>query len=42
MIIGKVRIGNNVNIGANAVVLCDIPDNCTAVGIPARIVKENR
>lgn len=38
-ILGEVKIGNNVKIGANAVVLDDIPDNCTAVGIPARIVK---
>jgi serine O-acetyltransferase len=34
-----VKIGNNVTIGANAVVLCDLPDNCTAVGVPARIIK---
>lgn len=37
-IIGNVRIGNNVKVGANAVVTSDIPDNCTAVGIPARII----
>ena len=36
-IIGKVRIGNNVKIGANAVVVHDIPDNCTAVGVPAKV-----
>jgi serine O-acetyltransferase len=39
-IIGGVKIGNNVKIGANAVVLTDIPDNCTAVGIPAKIIKK--
>ncbi len=39
-IIGGVKIGNNVKIGANAVVITDIPDNCTAVGIPARIIKK--
>ncbi len=38
-IIGAVRIGSNVKIGANAVVLDDIPDNCTAVGIPAKVVE---
>ena len=39
VIMGKVRVGDNVNIGANAVVLSDIPDNCTAVGVPARIIE---
>lgn len=39
VILGEVKIGNNVHIGANAVVLKDIPDNCTAVGVPAKIVK---
>lgn len=37
-IIGAVRIGNRVRIGANAVVVHDIPDDATAVGIPARVV----
>lgn len=35
-VLGKIKIGNNVTIGANAVVLCDIPDNYIAVGIPAK------
>jgi UDP-3-O-[3-hydroxymyristoyl] glucosamine N-acyltransferase len=35
----KVRIGNNVTIGMGAVVLKDVPDNCTVVGNPARIIK---
>ena len=39
IIIGPVHIGNYVRIGANAVVIHDIPDNCTAVGIPAKVVK---
>lgn len=39
-ILGKIRIGNNVKIGANAVVLEDVPDNCTVVGIPGKIVKK--
>jgi hypothetical protein len=36
--IGPVRISNNVMIGCNAVVTRDIPDEATAVGIPARVV----
>ena len=38
-IIGAVSIGNNVVIGANAVVLCDLPDNCVAVAVPAKVIK---
>lgn len=37
-ILGPIRVGANVKIGANAVVITDIPDNATAVGVPARIV----
>lgn len=37
-ILGDVKIGNNVKIGTNAVVLKDVPDNCTAVGVPAKII----
>lgn len=36
-VLGPIRIGNNVLIGANAVVLTDVPDNCIAVGVPAII-----
>jgi serine O-acetyltransferase len=36
-ILGPVSIGNGVVIGANAVVLCDVPDFCSAVGIPATV-----
>ena len=39
-IIGPVTIGNNVTIGAGCVVVKDIPDNCTVVGNPARILKK--
>ena len=37
-IIGSVVIGDNVIIGANAVVLHDIPSNAVAVGVPARVI----
>jgi serine O-acetyltransferase len=37
-VIGSIRVGSNVRIGANAVVLQDVPDNVTAVGIPARYI----
>ena len=40
-ILGPFTVGNNVKIAANAVVLSAIPDNCTAVGVPARIVRMN-
>jgi serine O-acetyltransferase len=34
-LLGPIRIGDNVLVGANAVILCDIPDNSIAVGVPA-------
>lgn len=40
-VLGPIEIGNNVRIAAGAVVLDKIPDNCTAVGVPARIVRRN-
>ncbi len=36
-IIGNIRIGAHARIGANAVVLHDVPGGATAVGIPAKI-----
>lgn len=39
-ILGNVRIGDNVQIGANAVVIKDVPPNSTVVGVPGRIVKK--
>lgn len=39
-IIGAVKIGNNVRIGAGSVVVKDIPDNCIAVGNPARVIRQ--
>lgn len=38
-IIGKIHVGNNVIIGANAVVNKDVPDNTIVAGVPARIIK---
>jgi serine O-acetyltransferase len=35
---GSITIGNDVAIGANAVVTKDLPDNAVAVGVPAKIV----
>lgn len=37
-VLGPVHIGDGVKIGANAVVLHDVPERATAVGIPARII----
>lgn len=40
-VIGKITIGNNVAVGANAVVIKDVPDNAVVVGVPARIINYN-
>lgn len=34
-LLGRIRIGSRVLIGANAVVVTDVPDDCIAVGVPA-------
>ncbi|WP_146401705.1 serine O-acetyltransferase [Pseudobythopirellula maris] len=39
VILGAVRVGKNAVIGANAVVLNDVPDDAVAVGVPAKVVK---
>jgi serine O-acetyltransferase len=36
---GNIVIGDDVNVGANAVVLSDVPDGATVVGIPAKVVR---
>lgn len=38
-IIGGIRIGNNVKVGAGSVVVKDVPDNCVVAGNPAKIIK---
>lgn len=40
-ILGPITVGNNVKIGSNAIVIHDIPDNCTVVNSPAYIIKKN-
>lgn len=37
-IVGAVRVGNNVAIGANCVVTSDVPDNAVVVGVPGRVI----
>jgi serine O-acetyltransferase len=41
-LIGPITIGDNVLIGANAVVLCDVPANSIAVGVPAVVKPRQR
>lgn len=41
-LIGRISIGDNVNIGANSVVTSDVPSDSTAVGVPARIIPHKR
>ncbi len=40
-ILGPVEVGENSSIGANAVVIADIPSNSVAVGVPARVIRRN-
>ncbi len=37
-VLGPIKIGNNVRIGANAVIVKDVPDNVTVVGVPGKII----
>ena len=41
-ILGNIVIGENAKIGANSVVIKDVPKDCTAVGIPARVIVKGR
>jgi len=38
-ILGNITIGANSKVGANSVVVKDVPADCTAIGIPARVLK---
>ncbi|MBI9034685.1 MAG: serine acetyltransferase [Bacteroidales bacterium] len=40
-ILGNVTIADNVIIGANAVVIKDVPSNCSVGGVPAKILKKD-
>ncbi len=40
-VLGPFKIGDNSSIAAGSVVLHEIPENCTAVGAPARVVRRN-
>jgi len=40
-LLGPIKVGNNVKIGANSVVVRDVPDNSVVVGVPGRIVARN-
>ena len=37
-IVGNIKIGDNAKIGAGSVVIDDIPKDCTAVGVPAKVI----
>ena len=40
-VLGPFKVGDNSRIAAGAVVLDEVPENCTVVGVPARIVKRD-
>lgn len=40
-VLGPFKVGDNSNIAAGSVVLSEIPENSTAVGTPARVVRQN-
>ncbi len=40
-VLGPFKVGDNAKIASNAVVLEEVPENATAVGVPARIVRQN-
>lgn len=42
VVIGGIKVGNQARIGAGAVVLCDVPDGCAAVGVPASVTAKAR
>lgn len=38
-ILGGVKVGNNVIVGANSVVIRDVPSNTIVAGVPARVIR---
>jgi serine O-acetyltransferase len=38
-VLGGIKIGNNSIVGANAVVVKNVPENCVVIGVPAYIIK---
>lgn len=40
-VLGDIHIGNNVVVGANAVVIRDVPERCVVGGVPAKVLKQN-
>ncbi len=36
---GQLKIGSNTIIGSGSVIIKDVPENVTAVGVPARVIK---
>ena len=40
-VLGSIHVGNHVVVGANAVVIRDVPDHCVVGGIPARILRSS-
>ena len=40
-VLGPIKIGDNARVAANSVVLREVPDNSTVVGVPGRVVRIN-
>jgi serine O-acetyltransferase len=40
-VIGGIKVGDNSIVGANAVVVKNVPSNCVVVGVPAYIIKKD-
>jgi serine O-acetyltransferase len=40
-VLGNIELGNNVVVAANALVERPVPDNCTVVGVPARVISRD-
>lgn len=40
-VLGDITIGNHVTVGANAVVINNVPEHCVVGGVPAKVLKKN-